>query len=160
MADSGRSDAGAEERVFLVCALPTRLCALELSGVVETMRPLPLLPFAQAPAFVLGISVIRGEPVPVLDAGRLAGDEPVRAARFVTLRAGERTAALAVEGVRGLCRIPAESLSSLPPLLAGDGAEAVRAFSSRDAGLLVVLDGARVVPDELWARLRETGSAA
>lgn len=123
------------------------------------MRPLPLVPFADAPAFVLGVSVIRGEPVPVLDAGRLAGDEPVKAARFVTLRSGERTAALAVEGVRGIFRIPAGSLSSLPPLLAGDGADAVRAISSRDAGLLVVLDGARVLPEGLWAGLLATGSA-
>ena len=47
------------------------LCALRLDEVIETMRPLDVQPLAGTPAFVLGISVLRGVPTPVIDVARL-----------------------------------------------------------------------------------------
>ena len=53
----------------------------------------------------------------------------------------------AVIDVRGIAR---EIFAALPPLLAGAGRDAVSAIGARDAGLLVVLDAARVVTDDAW----------
>jgi len=157
--DTERAPSTSDAAVFLVCSLASRLCALPLGAVLETMRPLPLVPFSGAPDFVLGLAVIRGEAVPVVDAGRLAGDRPVRAGRFVTLRAGGRTAALAVEGVMGLKTMGAASFAAFPPLLAGDDSGVVRAVAARDPGLLVVLDGVRLLPEDTWKQLDAAGAA-
>jgi purine-binding chemotaxis protein CheW len=39
----------------LVCRVATRICALPVGVVIETLRPLPLEPIAGAPAFVTGL---------------------------------------------------------------------------------------------------------
>jgi len=139
---------------LLLCRVQTRLCALPLDCVGETMRPLPIEPLPGAPRFVLGLAVIRGVPVPVVDATQLLGMAEARPARFVTLKAGDRQVALGVDGVLGVRSIAAESLHGLPPLLADAGAGIVAAMGMLDAQLLLVLRGARLVPEELWANLK------
>lgn len=120
------------------------------------MRPLPIIPIAGAPSFVCGVSLIRGEPTPVVDLGALLGaDEPPSFARFVTVRAGGRQVALAFEEVLQVQEIPAESMAALPPLLQGASEAAVSAVAALDADLLFVLDGARALPDTVWPILDE-----
>src|SRR4051812_28054387 len=89
---------------LLVCRVGSRLCGLPLAQVVETMRPLPIEPLAHLPSFVDGLSLIRGRPVPVLDARRLMGvdGEPGVRTRFVTLELAEGSAVLAVDAVLGV----------------------------------------------------------
>ena len=131
------------------------MCALPLGHVVETLRPLPVEPLAGAPAFVQGLCVIRGVPRPVVDAARLLGAQapgalpPDRsAARFVTVWAGARQVALAVDAVLGVRTVPPDSLQALPPLLHEAGAEAVAAVGRLDAELLLVLRSSRLLPEE------------
>ncbi|HZE91839.1 MAG TPA: chemotaxis protein CheW, partial [Rhizobacter sp.] len=69
----------------VICRVQGRLCALPLSHVVETMRPLPTETIAGAPDFVCGLAVIRGAPVPVVDLARLLGATDTQARRFVTV---------------------------------------------------------------------------
>ena len=57
--------ASGEQSVLVQAGL--HLCALPLGAVIETLRPLPLRPLAGAPAGVLGVAVVRGSPVPVID---------------------------------------------------------------------------------------------
>jgi purine-binding chemotaxis protein CheW len=122
------------------------------------MRPLPVTPLAGAPAFVQGLSVIRGTPVPVVDLGALlSGSDPAKPTRFVTLRLDGRCVALAVEGVLGIRELPG-TLSSLPPLLADASAEAVSALGILDAELVLVLEAARLVPDSVGKERDAEGS--
>ena len=146
---------------FLVCRVQTRLSALPLAQVVETMRPLPTEAIAGAPDFVRGLAVIRGAPVPVVDAARLLGiEEDAPAGRFVTLAVGGRRVALALGSVLGLRSVAAASLYRLPPLLDKAGAEVVAAIGLLDAELLLVLQGARLLPDDDWAGGAPSGAAA
>lgn len=138
-----------------------RLCSLPLACVVETMRPLPLEPLGGAPAFVSGLALVRGEPVPVVDAARLLGVQGSQPGRWVTLTVGERRVALAVDTVLGVAAMDEAAQQALPPLLAEAGADVVAAIGTRDAQLLLLLDSTRVVPQALWAQLSATkGTAA
>jgi purine-binding chemotaxis protein CheW len=131
----------------LLCRVHRAVCALPLSEVVETLRPLPIEPIAGAPAFVRGLSVLRGAAVPVVDLGLVLGMGGVEATRFVSLRIGSRSVALAVEAVIGIRPLERQILSALPPLLgAGDG-PALQALGRLDRELLLVLDSARLLPD-------------
>jgi len=132
---------------FLLCRLSTRVIGLPLEHVVETMRPLPIEVLPGAPHYVSGLSVIRGSPVPVVNASRLLGEAQTRPGRFVTLRAGDRIVALAVDAVVGVNAIPTGSLRDLPPLLRDAGAETIGAIGRLDAQLLFILHTARLVPE-------------
>lgn len=143
-----------EARLVLIVRTRQRWWAMPLEHVVETMRPLPVEPVADMPGYVRGLSLIRGEPTVVIDLARLfdsGGAGPSN--RFVVVRAGGRPAALAVEAVSGVHRVEAASLAEVPPLLRGASTQAVAAIGSLDRELLVVLETARIIPEELWAAL-------
>ena len=135
----------------LLCRAGTLVCALPLPHVIETMRPLPIRPLGGTPPFVLGLSIIRGEPVPVVDAGLLF--DPSTSAgtgRFVTIRCGNRVAAVAVEEVLGVRGLDASSVGPLPPLLDRIEPGVIALIGSLDASLLVVLRDGRIVPATVW----------
>ena len=147
------------ERLLLVQAR-TRVCAVGLTHVLETMRPLPLQPVPVAPSFILGLSVIRGEPVPVVDLGGLLGfSEKPCPSRLVAVRVGDRRAALAVEAVLKI--VPESTLDrrTLPPLLRGAGDKTVASISALDQDFLSILETAHLVPEEVWSRFPGAGAA-
>lgn len=119
---------------------------LPIATVVETLRPLACAPIAGAPPELLGLSVIRGEPVPVVDLARALGHDPGPATRFVTVRAGARTVALQVEAVLGTSTLAPERMAALPPLL-GDASQ-LGWLGRLDHELLLVLEAGRFVPPE------------
>jgi purine-binding chemotaxis protein CheW len=134
----------------LLLRVGSRVGALRLADVVETMRPLPCDPVPGLPDFALGLSIIRGAPVPVLDLARLLGEPGPRAiTRYVTVRAGERTAALAVEEVLGTRELEIAAFRELPPLVANGVAGVVAALGSLDQQLLVLLQCSRTFMEAL-----------
>jgi len=135
----------------LICRVQSRLCALPLRHVVEILRALPVEPVAGAPRFVRGLTMLRGAPVPVIDAARLLGDDGAPAQRYVSLAIGERRIALAVGEVLGVRAVPPDSVQALPPLLQEAAADSVAAIGRLDAELLLVLSSTRLLPDTLWA---------
>jgi len=136
-------------------------CALPIAHVIETTRPLPVEPICgtrdQALAVVEGLAMIRGAPVPVVDARRLLGVPGPAATRFVVVRVADRRVALAVDGVVEVRRIAADALPGLPPLLGGARRDVVSAIGALDAELLIVLDAARVLPDDAWSAIAGSG---
>ncbi len=137
----------------LICRVNGRLCALPVADVVETMRPMDVRRLAGGPSFVLGVSIIRGSAVPVVDAASLLGAPASGTTRWVTVRTGSRQVALAVDAVLGVAEIPWESIGGLPPLLHAAHSDAVSALGTLDRELLYVLNGARIVPGSLWTAL-------
>lgn len=140
---------------YLVSRAGGKRLALPLADVIEVMRPLPVSRLEGAPEFVLGAAVVRGSPVPVIDAGALLGAAPEARtpSRLVSLRVGARRAALAVEELLGIHALDASELEVVPPLLRGVASGAAEAVAALDEELLVVLGSARLVPAEVWRAL-------
>jgi purine-binding chemotaxis protein CheW len=138
-------------------------CALPIGQVVEIMRPLPIEPIGRpadpALALVEGIAMIRGVPIPVIDARRLLGAPTVPAGRFVIVRAKDQQIALMVDDVVEVTRIDPSELASLPPLVGGVHRDCITAIGARDAALLVVLDTVRVLPEDGWRALAHDDDA-
>jgi purine-binding chemotaxis protein CheW len=153
---------------FLLCRIGSRIGALALKDVRETMRPLPIEPLTGTPPFVLGIAIVRGSPTPVVDAGRLLcpsvlPSTPITStspARFVSLRLGERTAVLVVDAVLDVRPLPVGILADIPPLLREAGDELVCVIGALDTKLLLVLEAARLIPDSVWSAIKATGDSA
>jgi purine-binding chemotaxis protein CheW len=159
---------GGADSWMMLCRVGGGLCALPVRQVVEVMRPMPIEPLPGGPPFVVGAAVIRGAPVPVVDAGLLLRDERWEASRFVALRVdrsgggGDREGAgcvlaLAVREVVGLRVVPADSLVRLPPLVGDAGQMPAAAMGVADGQVLLVLESARAVPDSVWAALSDVG---
>ena len=138
---------------WLLCRIGGHLCGLPLDHVVETLRPLPIVPLADAPPTVLGVSILRGEPVVVVDLGHLLDAPVVQPERLVLLQTGPRRIGLVCEGVIGARIFGAESSRELPPLLQKAVGDIVSAVGTLDTELLLFLRTARLVPEDLFDRL-------
>ena len=124
------------------------LCAVSVTHVQETMRPLPITPLAAMPIFILGLSLIRGATTPVVDVGAVLGAEDApKTTRFITLHMNERCVALAVESVLGVREISPDSLQQLPPLLRDASVEVVSSIGMLDAEFLLVLRATRLLTE-------------
>ncbi len=128
------------------------LCAVPLDRVAEVMRPLPVESLAGAAPCVLGLAMIRGGATPVIDLAALLSDRPAArptgTGRFVALQVGSRRVALSVETVLAIRMLDRTELESLPPLWRGPHPPAVAALGALDRELLMVLEAARVFPDD------------
>ncbi|MEX2206389.1 MAG: chemotaxis protein CheW [Myxococcota bacterium] len=138
--------ANVSERVLL-CRAGGMLCALPLAHVVETMRALPIETIGAAPACVSGLALVRGEPTLVIDLARLLGARESSPRRFVSLRTGARTVALAVDDVLGARALSREALRELPPLLREAELDSLAAIGRHDAELLAVLESGQIVSE-------------
>src|SRR5208283_2086181 len=113
------------------------------------------------PPFLRGLAVIRGEPVPVMDLGTLFdGPNSTSSRRFVLLRIDQRLVALSVEAVLGVFRLERSLPQALPPLLQDSNTDLIAAVGVRDQQLLLVLQAARLVPDEVWRELESREKAS
>lgn len=145
-------------RDTLIFSSGARIGALPLEHVLETMRPLPVEPLAGSLPFVDGVAVVRGVPVPVVNLEALLGDSQRSAVnRFVSVRVGERTIALAVSTVLGIWPSDELGIGALPPLLDGAAADAVQAIGRLDGQLVTVLRAASLIPADAWNEIAARG---
>lgn len=137
---------------YLLVRCRAWLCALPLAEVVETLRTLPLQPVAGAPLFVRGLSLLRGELVPVVDLALLLGGERGAAAgRLVLVRAADRRLALAVDEVLRVAPLP--EMAKVAPLISQALPEQVAALAVLDGAALAVLQSTHLISQEEWASL-------
>jgi purine-binding chemotaxis protein CheW len=143
-----------QEQLLLRCR--SWLCSLPLSEVIETMRVLPLQPVAGAPPFVRGLSLVRGELVPVVELAALLGTGGPRGARLVIVKAGPdggRRLALEVDEVLRVVKLALGSEAGVAPLLSAALPAQVAALAALDGAALAVLSSASLLSEETWAAL-------
>jgi purine-binding chemotaxis protein CheW len=157
---SSGDEAASARTSWLLCRAGSHLCAIPLAYVIEVMRQLSIETVAGAPPFVLGLSVVRGAVVPVIDAGLLLGEAATAARRLVAIRSGSRTVMLAVDLVLGVRTFADDVRNALPPLLRNAAGETIAAIGTLDAELLFFLRTSLSVPDELLDRLTAAGARA
>lgn len=146
----------APAQTYLICRSATRLCALPIEHVVETMRPQATTSLPDMPAFMVGLSIIRGASTPVIHIASLLGEASgVPVTRFVTVRLGPRVVALAVGAVLGIRLLSAQVLADVPLLLRSVDNQNIAAIGVLDAELMVVLEHTRMVPDTVWTTLNQ-----
>lgn len=157
-----RGDVAAGARVVaLVFQAGPLFCAFPLGEVVETMRPLRTRPLAGTPHYVRGLTILRGQPTPVVDVTRLLTAEPGEIDRYVAVRAGRGVVACATGPVLGVRDIEVEPPEGPSATLTGVVSKAlITAVGRVGTDPLLLLRGIRTVPDQVWEAAGGTVAAA
>jgi purine-binding chemotaxis protein CheW len=137
---------GLDDHPVLIAKVGALTCAIPIALVVETMRPLPVEPLGRGAAYVRGVAIIRGTPTVVIDTANLLATTSTGTKRFVIVQTADRRAALMVDEVVEIRSLGV--LGTLPPLIASASGETITAIGALDAGLIVLLEAARLLPAE------------
>jgi purine-binding chemotaxis protein CheW len=130
---------------FLVVRSGDLRCALPLSQVREIMRPLPVNAAEGLPPGVLGISLVRGVPLPVVSLASLLRQPGGQESRFVVVRTPGRDCVLAVDEVNSITDFEAHAWQQMPKLLQRIAFAAEIAAADED--IVVTLDTGRIVAE-------------
>lgn len=145
----------------LVVRVSSTLCAVPIHWVLEIMRPLPVQPVSGQPAYVLGLTICRGQTAPVVHLERLlTGAAAGQVRRFVAVRAGARRALLAVDAVLGLETLTRSAFTRLPSLVDQTSPTVIDAVGTADDQILMLLRETRIVSDELASLLAHREATA
>jgi len=139
----------------LVMRVLSRLCAIPLECIRETMRPLPLQPVVKAPPFVLGVSVIRGLPTPVVDLARLIENRESQSTRWIRIQQQEEQIALAVTEVLGIFNLDPARFQQVPALLGESHQSLLESLGMLNQDLLMVLRTAKILSETDLRNLKE-----
>jgi len=137
--------------VALVFRAGPLFCALPLADVIETMRPLSTRPLAGTPPYVRGLTILRGEPSPVIDMTRLLTGTTAEIDRYVAVRAGRGPMACATGPVLGVQTVHATAPEGPSTMFTGASRSLIAAVGRFGTEPLLVLRSIRTVPDEVWA---------
>jgi purine-binding chemotaxis protein CheW len=151
MGQHGQKAAEGTAATSLVFRAGSLLCALTLGEVTETLRPLAVQPLAGTPAYVRGVTILRGVPTPVVDVARLLAGEHVEPDRFLAVRTEHGPVALATGPVLGIRVAGPDAAAQHPALLGEASGRLIAGVGLIDAQPLLLLHSMRVVPDEVWA---------
>ncbi len=134
----------------IVFSLADTHYAVRLDSVVEVGVPSQLTIVPNVPAWVLGVTNLRGDVLAVLDLRLLlelgTGDEK-RSERMLIVRAGEdeMSAGLIVDGIHGVASVDTERLSAPTAPIATRVAPFLVGVQERDDRLLAVIDVERLM---------------
>ncbi|GAA2882604.1 hypothetical protein Acy02nite_04850 [Actinoplanes cyaneus] len=145
----------------LVFRAGSLFCAFPLTEVIETMRPLATRPLAGTPHYVRGLTILRGEPAPVIDMTRLLTGVTGEIERYIAVRAGRGPVACATGPVLGVQAVHATPPEGPSTMFTGASRSLVAAVGRFGTEPLLVLRSIRTVPEEVWqAAAEETGATA
>ena len=141
-----------ENQVNLACfEVKGRSYALDVAHVREIVRCQEITPLPMAPELIEGVIDLRGVVIPLIDLGRLLGDEHCQAtdqARIVVLDFDGLVLGMCVEAATDVLSLDAMALGDVPELATHTGYDAVRHVVRRcDAPPVMVLSLERILED-------------
>ena len=123
--------------------------AVPLTAVQEVENPPPVVPVPFAPDWIAGVVNLRGAVLTLVDLPDLLGLGSWRRgaeAKILVLR-GDEQVAVAVDGLRGMRRLPEQERSHIEGALPGQVARYISGMYRSDDDLLGILDIERLLAD-------------
>jgi purine-binding chemotaxis protein CheW len=128
--------------------LAGELYGVEISKIQEIIRMQPITSVPNGPAFVVGLTNLRGRVIPVMDLRArfsLAVSEPTRRSRIVVVEMGEHTVGLIVDAVSEVLRVSADTVEPPSSLIATADSAYLRGVAKIDQRLVLLLDLSHVL---------------
>jgi purine-binding chemotaxis protein CheW len=119
-----------------------------VEGIIK-MQEITAVP--RAPAFVEGITNLRGSVLPVIDLRRrfgLPADEPTRDTRIVVVEIDGITVGMVVDAVTEVLRVPAEAIEPPSPIVTTVDSAFITGIAKISEQLVILLDLGKVLSVE------------
>ncbi|HET9426298.1 MAG TPA: chemotaxis protein CheW [Gemmatimonadaceae bacterium] len=128
---------------YILCELAGATYAVRSDDIEQLDMVGQVTPVPNAPAFVDGITSLRGRVIPVVNMRARFGFEraPIDLrSRLIVVRVGPRSVGLVVDSAREFARIPADSIQAPPDGLAELSSQYLRGMAHLGDRLVLVLD--------------------
>lgn len=133
--------------------------AIAIEQVREILKAPAITEVPRAPSHVLGVIMVRGEVIAVLDLRRRLGLPPsaaaARHARAVICDPGDGPRGFLVDAVSEVVRLPPSAVEARPGGIPGPAAECIAGIGRQGDRMFILLDLAAVLGDDAHARLAE-----
>ena len=118
--------------------------ALDIMRIKGIYNPLPITPVPRAPAFIEGVTELRGAILPVVDM-RKRFDAPAtlpfnRSVKFVLVAIEKRIVALIVDGVIEVMRIARGDVRAAPPMATGEASPYFSGVLHNKGRIIMIVD--------------------
>jgi purine-binding chemotaxis protein CheW len=129
---------------------------INVMQVQEVLRVSEIAPVPGAPSFVLGIINLRGNVVTVIDTRGRFGLPPGElddASRIVIIESDEQVVGILVDSVAEVVELRQSQIDHAPNVGNEESSRYIQGVSTREDGLLIVVDLNRLLTDEEWAEV-------
>jgi len=139
------------ELQFAVFTLGSLEYAVDIMRISQIIRPMPIRPVPQAPAFIDGVIELRGVVIPIMDLRRRLGIEPApdeRATKYIIVRLERKLVGLIVDCVVGVHRVSQDAIRPTPGWIAGPEAAVFSGVCRRGEGLVLLVELDRLISSD------------
>jgi len=129
---------------------------INVMQVQEVLRISEIAPVPGAPTYVLGIINLRGNVVTVVDTRSRFGLMPNEiddSSRIVIIESDEQVVGILVDSVAEVVDLRASEIDSAPNVGNEESSRYIQGVTTRDAGLLIVVDLNKLLTEEEWAEM-------
>jgi purine-binding chemotaxis protein CheW len=144
----GAGGAGHERRSLVLFRVGDEDFTVAAERAREVLDYTPPQRVPGAPAFLLGVVEVRGEPLAVADLRTrigVAAAPPDRDTRILVVEVGEERVGAVVDGVADVLRVPASAILPPPPLFRGFAADYLEGLVRTATGWIPLLRPERVL---------------
>jgi purine-binding chemotaxis protein CheW len=140
-----------DEEIPVVCfELAGELYAADVDHVREIIRPQDVSPVPKAPAFIEGMTNLRGKVVPVVNFRRLMGfpsQEQTKRTRVLIVEFNHQLVGAVVDGVSQVTRLPTTSIEPPSHIVTRIDTAYLKGVAPVGEQIAIVLDMDRVLDD-------------
>jgi len=129
---------------------------INVMQVQEVLRVSEIAPVPGAPSYVLGIINLRGNVVTVIDTRSRFGLMPNEiddSSRIVIIESDEQVVGILVDSVAEVVELRASEIDSAPNVGNEESSRYIQGVTTRDSGLLIVVDLNKLLTEEEWAEM-------
>jgi purine-binding chemotaxis protein CheW len=138
------------ETQMVVFELATEQYGVDISAIDGIIKMQAITRMPHAPAFLEGITNLRGTVVPVIDLRRRFGleqREETNETRIIVAMLGEQKVGMVVDAVSQVQHVSDESIEPPPPMSTTSDSAFIKGIAKIDGQLIILLDLDRVLSD-------------
>lgn len=139
------------EQQLVVFELADEFYGMDIAAVEGIIKMQAITRLPHAPAFVEGVTNLRGAVVPVIDLRRrfgLAAEAATKNTRIVVVYMDQTKIGMIVDGVSEVLRVSDESIEPPPPMVTTVDSAFIKGIAKLEDRLVIVLDLSRVLSTE------------
>lgn len=145
--------AKSDEVQLVVFHLGNEFYGADIRAVKEVVpaQDYRITPVPRTPAYVRGVTNLRGKVIPVMDLRRRLGQPPApltKASRIAVVEGEQGTVGMVVDGVSEVLRIPVQRIEPPSPVIIRKEGDYIRGVARVEQRLIILLDLAAVLARE------------